>query len=214
MDPPSPITPTNFTVDETVNEIISYLKKSGTESYLGPQEESVTQLSHSLQAAEQAKLYTSDEDVIIAALLHDIGHMILSKPDSWDIDANSQSEQHEWVGHDYLRRHGFSQKVADLVLGHVEAKRYLTYKEPGYYDQLSDASKMTLIGQGGPFTAAEALHFEQSPLLAVKLLMRRWDEAAKVIDWKEKGTEFAEYSEMIRRHLECNQTVRHTVHLE
>jgi predicted HD phosphohydrolase len=213
----------SYTIEETVNEIMSYLKKAGTESYLGPQEESVTQLSHSLQAAEQAKAFVdglppssplrspsfplTSSDIVLAALLHDIGHMILSRPDSWDPSADV-SEQHEWVGYHYLLNHHFSAPVAQLVLGHVQAKRYLTYREAGYYDKLSDSSRMTLVGQGGPMTEAEAVEFEKGELFDVKLHMRVWDEEAKILDWQEKGDELDRYRTLITQHLQRQQTQR------
>jgi predicted HD phosphohydrolase len=62
---------------------------------------------------------------------------------------------------------------------HVQAKRYLTFKEPGYYQRLSEASRRTLEYQGGVMTAEEAEAFERDPLCAVSLLMRQWDEQAK-----------------------------------
>ena len=205
-----------YTIAQTVNEIMVYFEKAGTESYLGPQEESVTQLSHSLQAAQQARVFTSSSssvfslparDVILAALLHDIGHMILSRPDSWDASADT-SEQHEWVGFHYLQSHGFSPAVAQLVLGHVQAKRYLTFAEPGYHEKLSDSSRMTLIGQGGPMSAQEAADFEKDPLKDVKLRMRVWDEEAKIVDWQPTGHEMEEYRQLITQHLEEQEAQR------
>jgi len=201
----------SYSIQETVDEIMNYLKVAGSESYLGDQEESVTQLSHSLQAAEQACLYDAEnEEMIIAALLHDIGHMILQRPDVWDTTAvnnthNIQSEQHEWVGYHYLLEHGFSPYIADLVLGHVQAKRYLTYADKAYYDRLSESSKMTLIGQGGPFTETYAAFFRNQDSFKIKILMREWDEAAKIIEWTQKGNEFQIYTDMIIRHLKKQQ---------
>ena len=233
-----PVSPTtDYSLEQTVEEIMSYLKKAGTEAYLGPQEESVTQLSHSLQAAERAAefvdnvrtsstvpppLFTSPsipipaaapeteallygDDIVIAALLHDIGHMILSKPDSWD-SMHDTNEQHEWVGYHYLLRHHFSSQIALLVLGHVQAKRYLCYREPGYHERLSDSSRMTLIGQGGPMSEAEAVEFERAELFDVKLRMRVWDEEAKIVDWKESGDEMERYRAMIIKHLTQHRT--------
>ena len=212
----APPSPSSYSIDETVEEIVCYLKKAGSESYLGPQEESVTQLSHSLQAAERARAYLASlppsspllaptspippSDIILAAVLHDVGHMILSRPDSWDPSADT-SEQHEWVGYHYLINHGFSTAVAQLVLGHVQAKRYLTFKDPAYYERLSDSSRMTLVGQGGPMQAEEAAEFEKGDLFDVKLRMRTWDEEAKEVDWKEKGDELEVYRHMILQHL-------------
>jgi predicted HD phosphohydrolase len=86
---------------------------------------------------------------------------------------------HERVGADYLRKCGFSERVAKLVEYHVQAKRYLTLRQPGYHEQLSDASRRTLEYQGGVMTPEEADAFEQDPLCSVSLRMRQWDEWAK-----------------------------------
>jgi predicted HD phosphohydrolase len=86
---------------------------------------------------------------------------------------------HERLGADYLRRAGFSERMARLVEYHVQAKRYLTLKEPGYYERLSEASRRTLDYQGGVMTAEEAQVFERDPLCAISLRMRQWDEMAK-----------------------------------
>jgi predicted HD phosphohydrolase len=69
--------------------------------------------------------------------------------------------------------------MARLVEYHVQAKRYLTLREPGYFDRLSEASRRTLAYQGGVMTEAEADVFERDPLCAVSLRMRQWDELAK-----------------------------------
>ena len=47
---------------------------------------------------------------------------------------------------------------------------------------LSAASKMTLVHQGGPMSAKEASQFESGRYFSLLLEMRRWDEAAKVQD--------------------------------
>jgi len=86
---------------------------------------------------------------------------------------------HECLGADYLRRAGFSERMARLVEYHVQAKRYLTLKEPGYYERLSEASRRTLDYQGEVMTAEEAQVFERDPLCAISLRMRQWDEMAK-----------------------------------
>jgi predicted HD phosphohydrolase len=69
--------------------------------------------------------------------------------------------------------------MARLVEYHVQAKRYLTLKEAGYYERLSEASRRTLEHQGGVMTVEEAEIFEKDPLCAVSLRMRQWDELAK-----------------------------------
>ncbi|KAL0095914.1 hypothetical protein J3Q64DRAFT_1816504 [Phycomyces blakesleeanus] len=107
---------------------------------------------------------------------------------------------HERIGAEYLRSLGFSEKVAVLVEAHVPVKRYLTGKYPEYYDGLSGASKLSLKYQGGPYTAKEVALFEKDPLFELKVQVRQWDDAAKVVDLKVPGLEY--YRPMAIRHLE------------
>ena len=87
---------------------------------------------------------------------------------------------HEKLGADYLREQGFSEKVAQLIENHVNAKRYLVFKNPNYFARLSEASLKTLEFQGGPMTAIEAMAFETNPYFKGILQMRTWDEQAKI----------------------------------
>ena len=78
-----------------------------------------------------------------------------------------------------LFRSGFSEKVCKMVASHVNAKRYLTYRDPVYYDLLSAASKKTLELQGGKMSPDEALAFEMDPMHQIYIQIRRWDDQAK-----------------------------------
>jgi predicted HD phosphohydrolase len=117
-----------------------------------------------------------DDEVVLAAFFHDIGHICAEDAESM---GGFGVVSHERLGADYLRRAGFSERLARLVEYHVQAKRYLTLREPGYFERLSEASRRTLDYQGGVMTDAEADAFEQDPLCAVSLRMRQWDEQAK-----------------------------------
>jgi 2-amino-1-hydroxyethylphosphonate dioxygenase (glycine-forming) len=86
------------------------------------------------------------------------------------------------VGADYLRNKGFPERIAKLVESHVQAKRFLTYKYPEYYNSLSDASKKTLEFQGGRMEKEEADAFEADSLFETSIQMRKWDELAKETD--------------------------------
>ncbi len=149
--------------DQTVDEILTLLSTHGEEAYFG---EPVTQLSHALQSAHWAREAHADEELVAAALLHDIGHLI-------------GGETHEEVAIDWLRERGFTERLIALVSGHVKAKRYLVTRRPGYYERLSEASKQTLQLQGGPMGEAELGSFEQSPYFEDMLRLRSWDEMAK-----------------------------------
>ena len=83
------------------------------------------------------------------------------------------------MGAAYLKERGFSERVVFLVKGHVAAKRYLTYKFPRYFKKLSEASRQTLVFQGGIMTKEEAELFEKNPDANLMLKMRTWDDMAK-----------------------------------
>lgn len=156
-------------VASNIERILSLLREAHGE-YFG---EPVTQLDHALQCAQLAAASGADDDLVLAALLHDVGHL-LEEGDEAGVIA------HDHVGAHWLRGLGVGERVADLVGGHVQAKRYLTATNPAYYDRLSDASRLTLSRQGGPMSGDEAGAFEQDPLFAQKLRLRSWDEQAKV----------------------------------
>lgn len=173
------------TVERKVNEVFSWYLLRGTDDYIG---EPVSQIEHMSQAAQLAMVEGYDDEVVLAAFFHDIGHIC-----EHDVNAASMGgygvASHERVGADYLRKRGFSERVARLVEYHVQAKRYLTLRQSGYYEQLSEASRRTLEYQGGVMSEAEADAFERDPLCSVSLRMRQWDEMAKetnvpVIDLK------------------------------
>lgn len=162
--------------EQIVSEVFALYQQHGHEDYIG---EPVSQLEHMSQAAQLALAEGYDDEVVLAAFFHDIGHICGgAEGDMGGYGAVS----HERVGANYLRCCGFSERLVRLVEYHVEAKRYLTLRQPGYYQRLSEASRRTLEYQGGVMTEAEADAFEQDPLCAVSLRMRQWDELAKEMD--------------------------------
>jgi len=161
------------TAEQVVSEIFALYQQHGDEDYIG---EPVSQLEHMSQAAQLALDEGYDDEVVLAAFFHDIGHICGgAEGDMGGYGVVS----HEQVGANYLRRCGFSERLAKLVQYHVEAKRYLTLRKPGYYQRLSEASRRTLEYQGGVMSEAEADAFERDPLCTVSLRMREWDELAK-----------------------------------
>ncbi|MDD2059860.1 HD domain-containing protein [Pseudomonas sp. GD03860] len=164
------------TAEQVVSEIFALYQQHGDDDYIG---EPVSQLEHMSQAAQLALDEGFDDEVVLAAFFHDIGHLCGGA----DGDMGGYGVvSHEQVGANYLRRCGFSERLATLVQYHVEAKRYLTLRKPGYYERLSEASRRTLEYQGGMMSDAEADAFERDPLCAVSLRMREWDELAKVMN--------------------------------
>lgn len=158
--------------DSTIEEILSIYRKLGNEHY----GENVTQRQHAVQVGRLAEADGQPDEVVAAAFLHDVGHLLSSKGDQMD---GYGTYEHERRGADWLRRRGFPEITARLVEGHVAGKRYLTATEPDYYERLSSASKATLDYQGGPMTKAEVEVFEADDLRDLHLKLRRWDEAGK-----------------------------------
>ena len=158
-----------------MDDLFDRLQKGKDRGYIG---EAISQLEHGLQAAYCAQLSGADDACIIAALFHDIGHLV-----GVESMGGFGVATHETIGAAALRGAGFSEKVCALVGGHVDAKRYLTWKDPQYLKKLSPASLETLKYQGGPMTDTQAHTFEQHPYFKEILQIRAWDEAAKRVDW-------------------------------
>jgi [1-hydroxy-2-(trimethylamino)ethyl]phosphonate dioxygenase len=114
--------------------------------------------------------------VIVAALLHDIGHLVHGMGE--DIAGRGLDARHEDAGEAWLARH-FPPEVTEPVKLHVAAKRYLCRIDRAYLSQLSPASLHSLALQGGAFTEEEAREFEEHPYHREASRLRRWDDRAK-----------------------------------
>jgi phosphonate degradation associated HDIG domain protein len=156
-------------------EIINLYKHFGKSDYIG---EKVSQIQHMTQCALLAESEGYDDEVILAAFLHDIGHLLENKFPVSRMNHFGVVD-HEKIGHDFLLKCGFSHRIAKSVEAHVSAKRYLTYKYPEYYEQLSEASKATLEFQGGKMSASEAATFEEDDNYQLFIAIRKWDDLAK-----------------------------------
>lgn len=189
----------NF-IEQTANEIFSLYTLHGGEDYIG---EPVSQLEHMYQMALLAEAAGFEEEVILAAFFHDIGHLVATTGSYTSMDGYG-AMSHETIGAEYLRRKGFSEKLIELVESHVVAKRYLTFRYPEYLRQLSDASRKTLQIQGGMMTADEAREFERDPLFELKVQFRKWDDEAKITGSPITGWE--SLKPMVIKHLESQSS--------
>lgn len=139
--------------------------------------EAVSQLEHALQCATNAERDEASPALVTAALVHDIGHLLTS--DLVPAALRGEDAHHEERGASFLSQ-WFGDDVRQPVRLHVAAKRYLTAWEPDYYHLLSEGSRRTLALQGGPFNPQEAAEFLRTPGAEEALMVRRWDEQAKV----------------------------------
>jgi [1-hydroxy-2-(trimethylamino)ethyl]phosphonate dioxygenase len=160
------------------DEILAIFGKRGSDAYFG---ESVSMTEHALQAAHFARTAGAPNGLVVAALLHDIGHLVEEVPSDladWTFDAH-----HERVGSDWLARR-FRPEVSEPVRLHVPAKRYLLATDPAYFAKLSPASVVTLKLQGGPMAPHEVAQFETERFYKDAVRVRQWDDQGKVAGLK------------------------------
>lgn len=138
--------------------------------------EAINQIEHALQCGSLAEQDGAAPCLVLAAWLHDIGHM--QHRDAAAAVAEGADDRHQALGAKLLDR-WFGPEVTEPVRLHVEAKRYLCHREAGYWERLSTLSKRTLEIQGGPMTEDEALAFERLPFHADAVRVRRWDDIGK-----------------------------------
>jgi len=181
-------------IDRIVDEVCGLLESARHAHYIG---EPISQLEHGLQAAHFASAAGADDEHILAALFHDIGHLC-ADDDAPRMDALGVM-QHEAIGAQYLRERGFSETICSLVQLHVAAKRYQVHRRPAYRASLSEASLGTLAFQGGAMTSEQADAFEQHPLFKGILAVRAWDEMAK--DPELDVADLSTYRRHMRDHL-------------
>ena len=165
-------------IDETIEAIERTFNSAEGMAYLG---EDVTMIQHQLQAGALAIAAGCNDSLAVAALLHDIGHVIgreEGEADAAEAMANDRDAHHDASGARWLSR-WFGPDVTEPVRLHVAAKRFLVATEPDYAARLSAASVHTLRLQGGPMAPAEARGFAAHEFARDAVALRRLDEAAK-----------------------------------
>jgi phosphonate degradation associated HDIG domain protein len=175
----------------TLEDIVELFARRGGEQYAG---EPVTQLEHALQSAALAEAEDADDELVTAALLHDLGHLL------HDLGAtptlHGMDDVHQYRALPFLRGL-FGENVLGAIAGHVDAKRYLCATRAGYEAALSEDSKRSLLLQGGIFTAEEAARFMAQPGAEDAVKLRLWDDLAK--DANKATPPLAHYLERARR---------------
>jgi phosphonate degradation associated HDIG domain protein len=155
-------------------DIAQLFRDHGHIEYSG---EGVTQLEHALQAAGLAEKEGASHELVTAALLHDLGHLLNLQGET--PSARGIDDQHQYFSIPFLRPL-FPPAVIEPIRLHVDAKRALCELEPDYYEDLSEDSKRSLTLQGGIFTREEREAFMAKPFAREAVRVRRWDDGAKV----------------------------------
>ena len=157
-----------------LSDIEKLFRDHGHIAYSG---EAVTQLEHALQTAQRAENDAAGDELVTAALLHDLGHVLNLQGET--PSARGIDDQHQYFAIPFIRDL-FPAAIVDAIRLHVDAKRALCSLEPDYYEALSEDSKRSLTLQGGVFSRDEAQAFLAKPFAENAIKVRRWDDAAKV----------------------------------
>ena len=158
----------------SLEDIENVFARRGAEQYSG---EPVTQLEHALQSAALAEAEGADDELVTAALLHDLGHLLQDLGQTPTL--RGVDDVHQYAALPFLRGL-FGERVLGGIRLHVDAKRYLCATRPEYHDALSEDSKRSLKLQGGVFDAAQAQAFITQPGAPDAVRLRLWDDRAKV----------------------------------
>ena len=140
--------------------------------------EAVSQSEHALQCAHLAEVAGDTDELVIACLLHDLGHMLAAEKAGTIEHDMSQDDLHQYTVLPFLRG-VLPDAVLEPIRLHVDAKRYLCQAEGGYYASLSTASVHSLTQQGGAYTAVESRAFLLQPFAEDAVRLRRYDDLAK-----------------------------------
>ncbi|MDM0111183.1 HD domain-containing protein [Variovorax sp. J22R133] len=160
----------------TIPDIETLFARRGGEQYSG---EPVSQLEHALQSAQRAELAGADDELVTAALLHDLGHLLNEQGESPSL--RGIDDLHQYFAIPFLRG-VFGERVLSAIQWHVDAKRYLCATRANYWAALSEDSKRSLELQGGIFSPEEAQRFIAKPHASEAVQLRLWDDLAKEAD--------------------------------
>ena len=140
--------------------------------------ESVSQREHALQCAHLAEQASEQDSTVVAALLHDLGHLLVNAPELTAEAVQQRDDLHQHIAIPFLRG-WLPDAVIEPIRLHVDAKRYLCATDSSYWDSLSPASKRSLELQGGVYTTTQCEAFMSQPFADVAVRLRRYDDLAK-----------------------------------
>ena len=153
----------------TLEDLFALYEEHGERRY----GEDVTGLAHALQCAALATGDGASDELVVAALFHDVGWFLTE-----DRDGEAPSGDHAALGARILSPL-FGPSVAQPVALHVLAKRWRCTVDPDYFDELSETSQETFVDQGGPLGTDERARFEAHPGFDTAMALRSWDDRAK-----------------------------------
>lgn len=175
-----------------VDEVLALYDRWGAEHY----DEALSQLDHAAQVAAWAVHEGDDDSAVVAALLHDVGHLLVMEARDTGAPVTDEDMGHEALGARYLAALYPPSVTAPIAL-HVQAKRYRCAVDPSEVERLSPGSRLSLRLQGGAMTPAEVSRFERLPAHAAAVALRRRDDAGKVLG--AEPAPFSAHEDLLRR---------------
>jgi phosphonate degradation associated HDIG domain protein len=157
----------------SVAEVLELYERYGDDHY----DEELSQREHALQTASLARAAGADDALVVAALLHDVGHLLDLR--AGNVAGSAEDLRHESTGARYLAVLYGPAVTAPIAL-HVRAKRYRCAVDADYLAALSPASTHSLVLQGGPLSRSAAAAFEALPGFAAAVALRGWDDGGKI----------------------------------
>jgi phosphonate degradation associated HDIG domain protein len=162
----------------SLQDIQRLLDQQGSQQY---GLEAVSQREHALQCAQLAESAGEPDRLVIACLLHDLGHLLAAEKNGTTEHDLSRDDLHQYSLLPFLRG-ALPDEVLEPIRLHVDAKRFLCQAEDGYSATLSAASVHSLAQQGGAYTAVESRTFLHQPFAWEAVRLRRYDDLAKAPD--------------------------------
>ena len=186
---------------EYANNIIDLYEKYGARDYIG---EKMTQNTHMIRAAMLAEKDSKNITFILGAFLHDIGHLLeFEYKEKCENMEKFGVKNHDILGAEFLEANNIGEEISQFARYHVLTKRYLVTKNPDYYNNLSDASKNTLIYQGGKLTQEECENFEKNKDIENHILLRKYDDQSKNVNFELNDLEY--YKKMLIKYFELKK---------
>lgn len=168
-----------------IQDITRLLTERGAQQY---GMEAVSQLEHALQCAHLAERAGESDELVLACLLHDLGHLLAAEKAGTTEPDLKTDDLHQYTVLPFLR-HVLPDAILEPIRMHVDAKRYLCQVESGYFESLSPASVASLVKQGGIFDASQCEEFIAQEHAYEAVRLRRYDDFAKVAGKQVPGLE-------------------------
>ena len=99
-------------MNDPITAIERLFTRWGTNTY----DERISQLEHAVQCAQLAHDAGADDGLVVAALLHDVGHLLALERGNGTVDVTA-NDSHESTGAAYLARHFPTSVTAPIAMG-------------------------------------------------------------------------------------------------